>query len=133
MKFLLCFLVVQYVVLYRWLPWYFNRRYERLHPPGSVRYPECTCWGCYDRHQLASYGFKSTREAVSWKRMLRTRGYDTWHDVPLRPVAGCSCKQCRRLLHQERVEAARLRDEREAIEIEATPAPKQEWMTGGWS
>lgn len=134
MKSVLLMLVVQYVLLYRMLPWYLNWRYERLHrAAGGIKYPECPCWGCDTRHSLAAHGFKTTREAISWKRAIRTRFYYTWHDTPLRPVSGCSCEQCLKLLRAERIEAARLRDEREAIEIVASPPPKQEWMAGGWS
>lgn len=132
-RFVFLFLV-QYVLLYRVLPWYLNRRYERLHrAAGGIRYPECPCFGCDTRHSLAAHGFKTTREAVSWKRMIRTRMEYTWHDTPLRPVHDCSCKQCRKLLHEARIEAGRLRDEREAIEVTVSPPPKQEWMAGGWS
>ncbi len=134
MKGLLLYFVVYYVAFFRLGPWYFNRRYERLHrAAGGIKYPECPCWGCFTRHDLAAHGFKSTREAVSLKRAIRTRFEDTWHDTPLRPVAGCSCKKCLRLLHEQRVEAARLRDEREAIEVVVSPPPKQEWLAGGWS
>ncbi len=117
----------------RLLDRYFDRRYERLHRlAGGIKYPECACWGCDIRHRLAAHGFKTTREAFSWKRALRTRMDYTWFDTPLRPVPGCPCKQCLRLLHAERTERARLRDEREAIVIEASPAPKPVWLSGGW-
>jgi hypothetical protein len=125
---------VSIVFFWRILPAWFERRHERLHRlAGGVKYPECMCIGCWSRHELAAHGFASTKEAFSWKRALQTNFNNTWHETPLRSVAGCHCTQCRRLLREEREERVRQRDEREAIAIKVSPPPPPEWMAGGWS
>lgn len=111
--------------LHRVVTRHFHRRYEKSHADGR-RYPTCPCWGCDIRHRLAAHGFRSTQEAVSWKRTILTGFDNTWHDTPLREVPGCSCKQCIELRREAR-------DARDAIEVVRSVPKKQDWMTGGWS